>query len=95
MKNILELKEKKIPVVRIDKSLNKYSNVVLFPDKVEKAKQAIAKFGLPDFKKQSRQQLPDDKNLSLKYIDGNRGFEVYPNWKMPTNEQAQKKGKAS
>ena len=51
MKNILELKEKKIPVVRIDKSLNKYSNVVLFPDKVEKAKQAIAKFGLPDFKK--------------------------------------------
>ena len=51
MKNILELNEKKIPVVRIDKSLNKYSNVVLFPEKVEKAKQAIAKFGLPDLKK--------------------------------------------
>jgi hypothetical protein len=43
MKNILELNEKKVPVVRIDKSLNKYSNVVLFPEKVEKAKQAFKK----------------------------------------------------
>ena len=51
MKNILELNDKKIPVVRIDKSLNKYSNVVLFPEKVEKAKQAVAKFGLPDLSK--------------------------------------------
>ncbi len=51
MKNILELNDKKIPVVRIDKSLNKFSNAVLFPEKVEKAKKAIAKFGLPDFKK--------------------------------------------
>ena len=55
MKNILELNEKKIPVVRIDKSLNKYSNIVLFPEKVEKAKQAIAKFGLPDLMKYSSQ----------------------------------------
>ena len=39
--------EKKPPVVRIDKSLNKYSNVVLFPEKVEKAKQAFEKMGLP------------------------------------------------
>jgi hypothetical protein len=38
MKSIIELNEKKIPVVRIDKSLNKYSNIVLFPEKVEKAK---------------------------------------------------------
>ena len=54
MKDILELNKKKIPVVRIDKSLNKYSNVVLFPEKVEKAKQAIEKLGLPDLKKTSR-----------------------------------------
>lgn len=54
MKSILELNEKKVPVVRIDKSLNKYDNIVLFPDKVEKAKEAFAKFGLPDLKKQSR-----------------------------------------
>ena len=51
MKSILELNDKKIPVVRIDKSLNKYSNVVLFPEKVEKAKQAFEKFGIPDLKK--------------------------------------------
>lgn len=51
MKSILELNDKKVPVVRIDKSLNKYSNVVLFPEKVEKAKQAFEKLGLPDLKK--------------------------------------------
>jgi len=51
MKSILELNDKKVPVVRIDKSLNKYSNVVLFPEKVEKAKQAFKKLGLPDLKK--------------------------------------------
>ena len=48
MKSILELNEKKLPVVPVDKSLNKYSDVVLFPEKVEKAKKAFAKFGLPD-----------------------------------------------
>ncbi len=54
MKNILELNEKKVPVVRIDKSLNKYDNVVLFPEKVNKAKEAFEKFGVPDLKKHSR-----------------------------------------
>ncbi len=53
MKNILELNDKKIPVVRIDKSLNKYSNTVLFPEKVEKAKQAFDKLGLPNLKKKN------------------------------------------
>jgi len=51
MKNILELNENKIPVVRIDKSLNQYSNIVLFPEKVEKAKQSIKKLGIPDLTK--------------------------------------------
>ena len=51
MKSILELNDKKLPIVRIDKSLNKYSNVVLFPEKVEKAKQAFEKLGLPKLKK--------------------------------------------
>lgn len=54
MKSMDELNEKKVPVVRVDKSLNKYSNVVLFPEKVEKAKEAFNKLGLPDLKKQSR-----------------------------------------
>ena len=51
MKNILELNDKKIPVVRIDKSLNKYDDVVLFPEKVKKAKEDFEKFGIPDTKK--------------------------------------------
>jgi hypothetical protein len=54
MKNILELNKKKVPVVRIDKSLNKYDNVVLFPEKVNKAKEALKKFGVPVLKKHSR-----------------------------------------
>ena len=51
MKNILELNEKKVPIVRIDLTLNKYDNVVLFPQKVKKAKDAFKKFGVPDLKK--------------------------------------------
>ena len=54
MKSILELNEKKVPVVRIDKSLNKYDNIILFPEKMEKAKEAFAKFGLPKLNKHSR-----------------------------------------
>ncbi len=54
MKSILELNDKKVSVVRIDKSLNKYTNVVLFPEKVEKAKQAFEKLGLPDLKTHGR-----------------------------------------
>ena len=53
MKSILELNDKKVPVVPVDKSLNKYSNIVLFPEKVEKAKQAYKRLGLPDMKKYS------------------------------------------
>lgn len=54
MRSILELNEKKVPVVRIDKSLNKYDKIILFPEKVEKAKKDFEKFGLPDLKKHSR-----------------------------------------
>ncbi|HEY5326837.1 MAG TPA: hypothetical protein VIJ27_07540 [Mucilaginibacter sp.] len=53
MKSILELNDKKVPVVRVDKSLNKYSGVVLFPEKVEKARQAFEKLGVPELKKHS------------------------------------------
>jgi hypothetical protein len=50
MKNLLELNEKKVPIVRFYKSLNKYDNVVLFPEKVKKAKEAFKKFDVPDLK---------------------------------------------
>ncbi len=47
MKIIAELKKRKIPIVRIDESLNKYDNIVLFPDKLEKANKLLGKVGLP------------------------------------------------
>jgi hypothetical protein len=47
MKITSELKKRKIPIVKIDKSLNKYDNIVLFPDKLEKANEMLRKVGLP------------------------------------------------
>lgn len=47
MKNITELNKKKISIVRIDRSLNKYEEVVLFPKKVAKANKMLKEIGLP------------------------------------------------
>ena len=53
MKSVLEINKTKVPIVRIDKSLNKYDNMVLFPEKVAKAKKAFDKLGVPDLAKHS------------------------------------------
>ena len=45
--NIKELNKKKVPIVKIDKSLNKYNGIVLFPDKLEKANNMLKTIGLP------------------------------------------------
>ena len=42
-----ELKKRKIPIVRIDKSLDKFDEKVLFPEKLEKANEMLKKIGLP------------------------------------------------
>jgi len=42
-----ELKNSKMPVVRIDKSLNKYDDIILFPDKLEKANEMLRRVGIP------------------------------------------------
>jgi hypothetical protein len=47
MKTIAELNASKVPLVIIDKKLNRLDDVVLFPKKVEKAKKIIEKIGLP------------------------------------------------
>jgi hypothetical protein len=47
MKNIAELNSSKVPIVIIDKKLNKLDEVVLFPEKVEAAKNIMRKAGLP------------------------------------------------
>lgn len=56
MKNMFEINKKKVPAVRIDAALDKYDNIVLFPDKLEKANDQLKKSGLPKLprKKQSR-----------------------------------------
>jgi hypothetical protein len=47
MKTIKNINKSKVPVVRIDESLNKYDDVVLFPDKVAKANEMLRTIGLP------------------------------------------------
>jgi hypothetical protein len=47
MKITTELKKRNIPIVRIDKSLNKYKDTVLFPDKLAKANEMLRNVGLP------------------------------------------------
>jgi hypothetical protein len=47
MKTISDLNKSKVPIVIIDKKLNKLEKVVLFPKKVEEAKKIISKAGLP------------------------------------------------
>ncbi len=44
---MLEINEKKIPAVRIDPSLDKYDNIVLFPEKLAKANEQLKKLGFP------------------------------------------------
>jgi hypothetical protein len=51
MKKIEELNKKKVPVVRIDNSLEKYKTIPLFQDKVDKANEVLKKVGLPKTKK--------------------------------------------
>jgi len=50
---ITELNKKKVPIVGIDKSLNKFDDMVLFPKKVAKANEMLKNIGLPKSKKSS------------------------------------------
>ena len=47
-----ELNKSKLPVVRIDNSLEKYKDKVLFKDKLDKANEMLKTAGLPKPKKQ-------------------------------------------
>jgi hypothetical protein len=49
---VKELNKSKLPVVRIDNSLEKYKNKVLFKDKLDKANEMLKTTGLPKSKKQ-------------------------------------------
>lgn len=47
MKITKELKKRKVPIVRVDKSLNNYDDKIMFPEKLEKANEMLRKIGLP------------------------------------------------
>lgn len=47
MTTIERLNKNKIPVVKIDKSLNKLKGKNLFPEKLARANEVISKVGLP------------------------------------------------
>jgi len=47
--NIEELNKAKIPIVKIDKKLNRFKGKVLFPDKVKLANELLQKAKLPKF----------------------------------------------
>ena len=47
MKKIEELNKSKLPIVKIDKTLGKYKDQILFKEKVEKANEALKNVGLP------------------------------------------------
>ncbi|MCD4793428.1 MAG: hypothetical protein K8R54_09360 [Bacteroidales bacterium] len=51
MKSIKEINKKKIPIVCINDSLEKYKTMPIFQDKVDKANEVLRTIGLPKRKK--------------------------------------------
>ena len=47
MKITEKLKKRKITIVAVDKSLDKYDDKILFPEKLAKANEMLKKIGLP------------------------------------------------
>ena len=56
MKTMLEINENKVPAVRIDPTLYKYDDVVLFPEKLTKANEQLKKSGIPTLPATTQQQ---------------------------------------
>jgi hypothetical protein len=51
MTTIEEFNQSKIPIIVFDKKLEQFRDKVLFPEKLEKAKEILAKIDLPKKKK--------------------------------------------
>ena len=45
--NIRQLNKKKVPIAAIDESLDKYNEIVLFPEKLKQANQTLKRTNLP------------------------------------------------
>ena len=54
---IKELNKAKVPIVRIDKALEKYKDASLFQAKVDKANEVLKKVGLPQPNTSRKQAL--------------------------------------
>ena len=59
MTTIEKLNKSKTPIVKIDKSLEKFRGKNLFPEKLAKANEVIAKVGLPE----TTSEIKIDQNL--------------------------------
>lgn len=53
--NIKQLNKSKVPIIVFDKKLEQFRDKVLFPEKLERAKEIIMKYGLP--KKNSKLKM--------------------------------------
>lgn len=47
MKKVEDLNKRKVPIVRIDNSLEKFKDLPIFQDKVDKANEMLKNVGLP------------------------------------------------
>ncbi len=45
--NLKSINENKIPIVKIDKKLERFRGKTLFPEKLQKANEILARVGLP------------------------------------------------
>lgn len=54
MKTVEELNKRKVPIVTIDKSLDKYRDKIMFPKKLEKANKMLKTASLPPNKYHSK-----------------------------------------
>lgn len=52
--NIKKLNKKKIPIVQIDNSLEKFKKLPVFQEKLDKANETLRVVGLPKIKRSSR-----------------------------------------
>ena len=58
---IKELNKTNLPIIRIDNSLEKYKEMPLFEEKLDKANETLRKVGLPKTAKKSKQIVEECK----------------------------------
>ena len=57
-KTIEKLNTSKVPIIVIDKKLEKFRSQNLFPEKLKRANEILAKTGLPKFNKEKQNYVP-------------------------------------